>query len=140
MRIFVDTNVLLDVLAERKGFYADSARVWTLAETGRTTGFVSALSVPNLFYILARRAGRKRARAIVGMLRDIFALAALDEQIINQAADADMRDFEDAIQFFSALRVGARVLVTRNAKDFPAGDLPIQTPVEFLATHFPDDH
>lgn len=136
MNIFVDTNVLLDVLAERRPFYADSARVWTLAETGRATGFISALSVPNLFYILAREAGRRRARAIVGMLRDVFTLAALDEQIINQAADADMRDFEDAIQFFSALRVGARVLVTRNAKDFPAGELPVQTPAELLATHF----
>jgi hypothetical protein len=60
----------------------------------------------------------------------------LDAQIAHQALDADIEDFEDAIQFFSALRAGATTLITRNPKDFPAQDLAIQTPAEFLATHF----
>ena len=63
-------------------------------------------------------------------------LVILDMQIANQAIDASIKDFEDAIQFFSALRAGAAVLITRNPKDFPVGDVAIQTPAELLAAHF----
>ncbi len=136
MKVFVDTNILLDVLGRREPFYADSAQVWTLAETGQVEGFASTLSLPNLFYVLRRASGAKAARKAVGMLRDIFSLVPLDVQITNQAIDADIQDFEDGIQFFSALRCGAAALVTRNTKDFPGGDVAIQTPAEFLATHF----
>jgi predicted nucleic acid-binding protein len=136
MIVFVDTNVLLDVLAQREPFYADSARVWTLAETGQVAGFASTLSLPILFYLLRRTKGAKAARKAVAILRDIFTLVALDAQITNQAIDADIQDFEDAIEFFSALRAGAAALITRNPKDFPSQDIAIQTPGEFLATHF----
>lgn len=133
MNIFLDTNILLDILARREPFYANSAEVWTLAETGRVRGFASTLSLPNLFYILRKSKGAKAARKTAGMLRDIFSLIPLDFQIINQALDADITDFEDAIQFFSALRAAAQVLITRNPGDFPKGDLAVQTPAEFLA-------
>ena len=138
MNVFLDTNVLLDVFARRKPFYADSAQVWTLAETAQITGFASVLSLPNLFYLLRRAKGPKAARQAIGILRDIFTLVPLDAQITNQAIDADIGDFEDAIQFFSALRAGAAILITRNPKDFPTPDVAVQTPAEFLATHFPD--
>jgi predicted nucleic acid-binding protein len=136
VKVFVDTNILLDVLGRREPFYTDSARVWTLAETGQVEGFASAPSLPTLFYLLRRTMGQKAARKAVGILRDIFSLVPLDAQITNQAIDADIQDFEDAIQFFSALRCGAGALITRNTKDFPGGDVAIQTPAEFLATHF----
>ena len=137
MNVFVDTNVLLDVLARREPYYDDSAQVWTLAETGQVSAFASTLSLPNLFYLLRRTKGPKTARKAMSILRDIFNLVPLDAQIIGQAIDSDMADFEDAIQFFSAGRASAAVLITRNAKDFPGADLAIQTPSEFLAAHFP---
>ena len=135
MNVFVDTNVLLDVLGRREPFYADSARIWSLAEAGPVQAFASALSLPNLFYILRGAKGHKLARKAVGMLRDIFTLVPLDAQITGQAIDADIPDFEDAIQFFSALRCSAAVLITRNPNDFPEGDVALQPPPEFLATH-----
>ncbi len=138
MKVFIDTNVLLDVLARRQPYYADSAQVWTLAEIGQVTCFASAWSLPNLFYLLHRTRGKKAARKVMNILRDIFSLVPLDAQITNQAIDADIDDFEDAIQFFSALRAGASTLITRNPRHFPGGDIAIQTPREFLATHFPE--
>lgn len=138
MNIFIDTNILLDVLARREPFYADSAQVWTLAETGRIAGHISALSLSNLFYLMRRMKGQKAARKALGILRDIFNLVPLDVQITNQAIDSDIKDFEDAIQFFSAIRVGSAVLITRNTKDFPSTDVAIQTPTEFLATYCPE--
>ena len=136
MRLFVDTNVVLDVFGRREPFYEDSARIWTLAETGEVTGFVSAMSFPNIFYVLRRAKGNEIARKAMRIMRDTFSFVPLDLQITNQAIDSDIKDFEDAIQFFSALRVGADSLITRNTKDFPTGDVPIQTPAEFIATHF----
>ena len=135
MNVFIDTNILLDVLAHRDPFYADSAQVWTLAETGKIIGSISTLSLSNLFYLMGRLKGQQAARKAICILRDIFKLVPLDVQITNQAIDSDIKDFEDAIQFFSAIRSGATTLLTRNPKDFPGRDIAIQSPVEFLATH-----
>ncbi|MCP4378972.1 MAG: PIN domain-containing protein [bacterium] len=136
MRLFVDTNVVLDVLLRREPFLEHSARIVTLAETAQVAGYVSALSFPNVFYLLRRNKGQQAARKAMSGMRDIFSIVPLDSQITNQAIDSDIKDFEDAIQFFSALRVGADSLITRNSRDFPSGDVSIQTPAEFLASHF----
>ncbi len=136
MNVFLDTNVLLDVLTERKGFYRDSFRVWTLAEQGKIRAMVSVISFSNIYYIAQKVAGRRTADRLLRMVRDTFAPVAFDEQILNQAIDAELRDFEDAIQFFTAQRAGADTIVTRNPRHFPTGDIPVQTPAEFLAAHF----
>lgn len=138
MKLFVDTSILLDVLVLREPFYADSARVWTLVETGAITGFVSVLSLPNLCYLLRRSKGQAAARNGMATLRNIFALVPLEVQLTHQAIDADIDDFEDAVQFFVALRCGASVLLTRNPKGFPRPDVPVQTPSEFLAVYRPN--
>lgn len=136
MNVFLDTNVLLDVLTERKGFYRDSFRLWTLAEQGKIRAMVSVISFSNIYYIARKVAGRRTADRLLRMVRDTFTPVAFDEQILNQAIDAELRDFEDAIQFFTALRAGADTIVTRNPRHFPTGDIPVQTPAEFLAAHF----
>ncbi len=137
MNVFLDTSVLLDVLARREPFYSDSAEVWTLAERGQVRGFISTLSIANLSYLLRREASPKAARKALSVLQDIFGLVPLDARIIDHAIDSAMDDFEDAIQFFSTIRAGADILITRNGDDFPDADMAIQTPAEFLATHFP---
>ena len=136
MIVLVDTNVLLDVLAERKPFYEAAFAVWSLAEQKHLQAHVSAISFNNLHYVLARLADPRKARRAMRMLREVFSVVPLDERILHQAIDADIRDFEDAIQFFSALRAGAACLLTRDTGHFPTGDIAIQTPAEFLAAHF----
>ena len=136
MDVFVDTNVLLDVLAEREPFYGASLRVWTLAEEGTIRGLVSAISFNNLYYIVRKLADRRTASRAMRLLRGTFVPVALGPQILNQAIDSGFRDLEDAIQFFSAVQAGATCLVTRNPRHFPAGQIPIQTPAAFLAAHF----
>lgn len=69
---------------------------------------------------------------------NIFSVVPLDAQLINQAIDSDIEDLEDAIQFWSSLRAGAAILITRNPKHFPGRDVAVQTPAQFLATHFPE--
>ena len=133
MVVLVDTNVLLDVLARREPHYRASAQVWTLAERGEIRAFVSAISYNNVYYIIRRAESKEAARRAMLSLRDVFDSVAPDAKIINQAIDSDCDDFEDAIQFHSAVRVGAQVLITRNPKDFPPSAMAIATPEEFLA-------
>lgn len=132
MNIFIDTNVLIDVLAEREPFYADSARVWTLAEQGRVKGFISVISFNNIYYVVRRLRMRQIADGMMVLLRDTFSPVALDEQILDQAIDAKHKDLEDAIQYFSAVRARVDCIVSRDADAFPQSDLPVLTPAELL--------
>jgi predicted nucleic acid-binding protein len=133
MKVFVDTNVLLDVLAKREPFYSDSARVWSLAERGKIEGLVSVISFNNVYYIVRKMASRKSADRALYLMRDVFTPVPLDTQILNQAIDSDFGDFEDAIQFHSAIRSDASYLVTRDISHFPTSDFSILAPAEFLA-------
>lgn len=132
MKIFIDTNVLLDVLAERMPFYEASAEIVNLFEMEQAEGFISAMSFNNTHYILRKRIGKNRALKAMRTLLDTFNVVSLDEKILSRTVDSDFRDFEDGIQFFSAIRSGADYLITRNVKDFPHKDIPVMTPEEFL--------
>jgi predicted nucleic acid-binding protein len=133
MKIFIDTNVLIDVLCERVSFYEDAAAIWSLAEQGRVTAFIAAVSVTNIYYIVRRLGDHRKAMKAVILLRDIFSMAACDGQILNQAMDAKMPDFEDAVQYFTAIHVEADFIITRNVKHFSKVSIPAVTPSEFLS-------
>jgi len=135
VKIFVDTNVLLDVLGQRQPFYSASARVWTLAETGAVKALISAISFNNVYYIVRKASGRERAEEALRLLRDVFDWVAPDHGIINQAIDSECDDFEDAVQFHSAVSSGSRFLVTRDPDGFPVTGPPILNPEEFLVMY-----
>jgi len=94
MNVFIDTNVLLDVLGNREPFYKDSAAVWTLAEQGKIRGLVSALSFSHVYYIVRRLKDRRTADRAMLLLRDTFTPVACDAQVLLQAIDAKLKDFE----------------------------------------------
>lgn len=135
MNVFLDTNVVLDVFAHRQPFYADSARVWALAERGKIHGFVSALSMTNLYYAVRRLSSRPAAMEMLNAVRGCVGPTPCDASVLSLAIDAGFGDFEDAVQYFSARAGGADVLVTRNTDHFPDDDLPAVTPTAFLAGH-----
>jgi len=132
--VFIDTNVLMDVLAKREPFYADSARLWTLAEQGRIKGLISVISFNNIYYVVRKLRTRRVADRMMLLLRDTFKAVPLDKQILDQAIDAGFKDLDDAIQYFSAIRAGAACIVSRDAGAFPRSDLPVLTPGELLTT------
>ena len=138
MRAFVDTNVLLDVLASRKPFYHDAARIWTLAETGKIDALISVISFNNVYYVVRRVSDRKSAERALQLMRNVFVAVPLTAQILGQAIDAGLGDFEDAIQFHSAVHAKAACLITRDADHFPATDIPVITPAGFLASLAPE--
>ena len=136
MKVFFDTNVLIDVLALRQPFYEDSAELWTLSERRTITGFVSVLTFTNTFYIVRRLTDLKTARRALSLIRDAFTPVACDGDIIHRAIASKLGDFEDAVQYISATQIGVDCIVSRNVSHFPAsGECPILTPAEFLAAH-----
>jgi len=134
MKVFVDTNVLLDVLARREPFYSDAARIWSLAERGRIEALVSVISFNNVYYVVRRASNRKSAERALHLMRGVFTPVPLSVQILNQAIDARYADCEDAIQFHSAIYAAADCLVTRDGDHFPATNLPVISPAAFLAS------
>lgn len=135
MIVFLDTNVLMDVLLERQPFVAEAQRLWFLAERGKIEGTVSALSFPNVYHVVRRTRGPDMAMKMLKAMRDTFRIVGCDEQIVHQAMDARFADFEDALQYFSALRVNAVCMVSRNPRHFPKSSLPVFTPHDFFSVH-----
>lgn len=133
MKIFIDTNILLDVLRSRQPFVNESLSIWALVENEKVEGFISAISFNNIYYILRRTLGNKVAYDALRIIRNTFRIITLDERILNKAIDSQFNDFEDSIQFFSAIHAGAEYIITRNVKDFPKESIPILTPEAFLA-------
>ncbi len=132
MKIFVDTNILLDVLTKREPFYVPSARIWTLIGEGIVEGYLSAISVNNLYYIIKKVKDQKSAELFVDQILNDFKIIDLTKNILKQARTVSKKDFEDLIQYFSSLHEGCEIIVTRNKKDFPAIGIMLFTPLELL--------
>jgi predicted nucleic acid-binding protein len=135
MRILVDTNVLLDVFLERAPHYRHSAAIWGLAESHREDVYISAISFNNIHYIMRKLKGKDCAQRAVEVLNAVFHIAPLDHEVLTKAVMAKAPDFEDAIQFYSALSIGADCIVSRNIKDFPQDTLPVWSAEAFLAQY-----
>ncbi len=118
MKVLVDTNVILDVLCDRKEFVADSLRVFQCCEAQHITGYISALSIPNIVYIMRKELDSERIREILHTLTMVFSVVELREADLLKAAELPFGDYEDAIQSVCAARVRADYIVTRNEKDF----------------------
>lgn len=133
--LFFDINIILDIFLKREPFYASSAQVFSLAETKQFNGWFGALSYPILFYLLNKELDRNEAIVILKKVRIVLKTAPLVEKVVDSALSSDIRDFEDAMQYYSALEVKSDYFITRNKKDYPAKLLQILTPNEFLALY-----
>ena len=133
-KIFLDTDVVLDHLADRQPFAEYAHRLLALAETGRLTLCVSALSFSNLYYLLRKLQGHGDALALLGKLKLLVRVSAVTEAEIQFALSSSFKDFEDAIQHFAAKAEGSiSAIVTRNKTDCSASELLVLSPDEFLA-------
>jgi hypothetical protein len=110
-----------------------SAGVLAAAETGMIEGWVAAHSLTTLFYLLARYQSAEQARVALTDLLTFLSVAAVDHVVIEQALNLPYPDFEDAVQMMAAVRSGVQYLVTRNARDYGMGPLPVLQPAELLA-------
>jgi predicted nucleic acid-binding protein len=133
-RPLLDINILLDVLGQREPFLADAAQIWSAVETGRIAGLISADSFTTVYYLLRRASNARAALRGLKLMRGLFEVVPVDAQIISQALDSPVRDFEDAIQYHCAIRGNADCIITRDLRDYRNAELPVLGPNAFLAS------
>lgn len=134
-KIFIDTNIIIDLLAKRDPFYDEAAMLFTLADKQKIGLSVSALTFANTNYILLQSKRPDEAKLILRKLKLIVQVLCLDEKIVGLSLnDNDFKDYEDALQYFTALENGVDVIITRNLKDFQKAKLPVMTAAQYLET------
>lgn len=134
LRLFLDTNVILDLLGEREPFYNSIAKIATLADNGEIKMVASALSYATLSYLLTKYENSETAKEKLRKFKIISEICDLDALIIEKGLNSRFSDFEDSLQYFSALKSECNIIVTRNGKDFKRSQIPIMTPDEYLSS------
>lgn len=134
-KIFVDTDVVFDLLAKREPFYTYAAQLFTNADKQEVTIYVSSLCFGNLNYILSKHKSAVEARKILSRFKVLVTILPVDDKIIELALNSDFKDFEDAIQYYCAIENGINILITRNLKDFKPVRIPVLTAEEFVKQH-----
>lgn len=130
-RVFLDTNIVIDYLAKRAPFAEEAKRIF-LQSPRHTQLCISSLSFTTIFYVLKKFYDRK---SLMEMLEGLYSLAEVlptDEIAIKRSIHSNFTDFEDSVQYHTALSGNADYIVTRNPKDFARSELPVFTPPEFL--------
>ena len=133
MKLFLDTNIVIDVIANREPFVEDSRIILNLCETGKAEGIISALTLCTISYVLRKFATPGMMRTKLRDLRNILTPIDLSVSLLDKAIASSITDFEDAVQFYTAAYSDADVIITRNIKHFPQDNIPVLTPTEFLA-------
>ena len=132
-RVFVDTNIIIDMLGKRINFYEQSQDFFTYALDNTVEIFVSTLSFANTHYILSEQMKKPRVRNTLRKFKTLVTVATFDDKILELSLGDEFKDFEDGIQYFIALENSCEVVVTRNKKDFRNSQIPILSPKEFLS-------
>lgn len=132
MKVLIDTNIILDVLCKCSDFYEDSAKVFKLCEVKKISGVISALTIPNIVYILRKELDAEKIKEILDQLSLIFQIADLKADDLKKAADMEFKDYEDAVQSVCAARIKANYIITRNIRDFNGSKVAAIKPTELL--------
>lgn len=130
--VLFDSDVLLDVLAQRQPFVIASAQALNTVTQEQVQGYVSGHAVTNIFYILRRQVSSKAARELMSRLLQHIQVASVTNEVIQAALQSSIADFEDAVTSEAANTAGLEVIVTRNTSDFIASSVPAVLPEEFL--------
>ncbi|WP_320111651.1 PIN domain-containing protein [Draconibacterium orientale] len=133
-KLFLDTNVIIDLLGNRKPFFDSIAKIATLADKKKLDMVVSALSFSTIFFILSKYENDDLVREKLHKLKIICETVDLTDKIIEKGLVSNFADFEDALQYYSALNADCKVIITRNAKDFKVSGIPVMTADEYLSS------
>lgn len=131
-RIFLDTNIMLDLLGERKPFYESSAKLATLADKGIIKIMVSPISFATVNYFLSKAEGPEIAKGKLRKFKIICEICKLEEHIIEKGLNSSFKDFEDSLQYYSAIDSGCDIIISRNGKDYKKSLIPVMTADEYL--------
>ncbi|WP_312194698.1 type II toxin-antitoxin system VapC family toxin [Epilithonimonas vandammei] len=131
-KVFLDTNIIIDFLGEREGFYKYSAKILTLADQKKIKVYTSPSSISNVFYVLAKYENSKTALEKIRKFKLLCSMSVMDDEVVEKAIHSNFKDFEDAMQYFSALASNCNIIITRNEKDFKNAMIPVMNAESYL--------
>ena len=134
--IFLDTNIIIDFLADRKPFSEDAARLFDLSLRGKCKIYMSALSYNNIYYILRKQFSHKESVKMLSSIHEWTEMLDTTKQMVVASLQSEFSDFEDSIQYHTAIsNRNIECIVTRNTKDYKKSTLPVMTPGEVLSRY-----
>jgi len=131
-KILVDTNIIVDLLAKRGEFYFPASKLFTLADNRKAQLFISSLTFANTYYLLNKELNSKKTKEILRKFKLLVKILPTDDKIIDLSLNSDFNDFEDAIQYYSAIENKLDIIITRNLKDFKLSKLPVMTAGDYV--------
>lgn len=132
-KLFLDTNIVVDLLERREPFCHDAVRLFSMAYNRQVQLIVSPMTFSTASFLLHKH-GSEGVRNLLSNLRQLSRVAAANERTVDDSLASQFKDFEDAMQYYTALRANADIIITRNGKDFVHSKLPVMTAGEFIAT------
>ncbi len=133
-KLFIDSDIFLDVLLNRKKFVDNSAKIFDLSSRGNYQLFSSSICISNTYYICSNLVGKQTARKNLNLVKPLFEICTTSDLAVEQALNSDFSDLEDAFQYYTVIENGLDVIITRNIKDFKLAEIPVLTPSEFLSS------
>lgn len=132
-KLLIDSNIVLDLLAKREPFNKSAEQIFSLADKNKVELFISSLTFANTNYVLSRLKSAKEAREILRRFRVLVKVVSLNDKIIDLALnDNSFKDFEDGLQYYSAIENDIDIIITRDLKDFKGSKIPVMTSDEYL--------
>ncbi len=131
-KLFIDTDIILDILAKREPFYNPAAQLFALIDEKKIDAFTTPVVFSNLFYILSKLKSRNFAHSSLRKLRLLLTIIQVDEKVIDLALNSEFKDFEDAIQFYAAKFHNLDFIITRNVKDFVSKEIVVLTAEDYI--------
>jgi predicted nucleic-acid-binding protein len=130
-KVFVDTNILVDLIADRRPFSKFAIQLFSKAEEKKVKLYASSHSIATTYYLLKKYIDEKELREILYSVLDYLSIIAIDQDVIRKALKSGHKDFEDALQIIAAYSIEKpHCIVTRNVKDFKGSEIPVLTPDE----------
>ncbi|ASS48615.1 MAG: twitching motility protein PilT [Candidatus Fluviicola riflensis] len=130
--VFVDTNVIIDLLGKREPFYKDAQDLFTLSDKNEIQLCISSLSFANAYYSIVKHHKEVNAKKYMAKFKVLVTVLPLEDKAIELALASEFEDFEDGLQYFVAMNNEADIIITRNKKDFKSSKIPVLTAGEYL--------
>lgn len=132
-RLFLDTNIVIDVLEAREPYCDDAVQLFTMAYNKKVKLIVSPITYSTAAYLL-RKHGLGEVRRLLTNFRQLSHVATTNEKVVDNSLASKFEDIEDAIQYYTAVNSKADIIITRNGKDFVNSRIPVMTAGEYLST------
>ncbi|MEJ8598251.1 PIN domain-containing protein [Riemerella anatipestifer] len=133
-KIFLDTNIVLDFLGKRENFYDASAKVLTLADRKKIKVYTTSNTISTTYYLLSKFENSRIALEKIRKFKLLCSISTINDEVIDKAVNSRFKDFEDAIQYFSAVATNCDLIITRNEKDFKNALIPVMNAESYLQT------